>query len=127
MLDQSLRPQRLGPRTTWCAPVEAGAKSVCATAAATSPPPVSPPSGRRWACFYQQERFRGAGLCASPGDSSNNLGAWDNRIQSIRINGGMTVQVCTDRNFINCAAYNRDQSSLPRWLRGNISAYRVFH
>lgn len=93
------------------------------------PPPPPPPSAapRRGVCFFDQERFRGHSFCASPGESDAHLGWWDNRIRSIRVNGVVTVQVCTDRGFHNCSAFNRDQSSLPRWLSGSISAFRVFH
>ncbi len=81
---------------------------------------------RREACFYEDRHFRGRSFCARPGDSDRNLGAWNNRISSISIRGGMTVQVCTDRDGRDCDAFNRDTPTLPWWLDGNISSYRVF-
>lgn len=88
-------------------------------------PPAAGGGGRQ-ACFYDDTRFRGRSFCARPGDSDRNLGAWNNRISSISIRGGMTVQVCTDRDARDCQAFNRDTPTLPRWLDRNISSYRVF-
>lgn len=88
--------------------------------------PPHRPVQLRGACFYEQERFRGRAFCAAAGDSDRDLGWWNNRVRSIRISGLVTVQVCTDRSFLNCNAFNRNQSSLPRWLRGNVSAFRIF-
>ena len=82
---------------------------------------------RRRACFYDDVRFRGRSFCAGPGDSNADLGSWNNRIASISISGFMTVQVCEDRNFRRCEAFNRDVSTLPWWLDGNISSFRAFH
>jgi hypothetical protein len=81
----------------------------------------------REACFYESPRFRGRSFCAVPGDSDRSLGAWNNRIGSISIRGLPTVQVCVDRNFIDCEAFNRDVPNLPWWLDQNISSFRVLH
>ena len=54
-------------------------------------------------------------------------GGGDGPIASIRITGFMTVQVCEDRNFRRCEAFNRDVATLPWWLDGNISSFRTFH
>lgn len=85
-----------------------------------------PIAGRR-ACFFDDIRFRGRSFCAGAGDSNGDLGSWNNRIASIRITGFMTVQVCEDRNFRRCEAFNRDVATLPWWLDGNISSFRTFH
>jgi len=79
----------------------------------------------REACFFDAPGFRGRSFCARPGDSSRNLGAWNNRIESISIRGFVTVQVCADRNFDDCDAFNRDVARLPWWLQGNVSSYRL--
>ncbi len=81
----------------------------------------------REACFYDEPRFRGRSFCARPGDSDRDLGSWNNRIASISIRGLPTVQICTDRNFNDCDAFNRDVASLPWWLERNVSSYRVLH
>lgn len=81
----------------------------------------------RGACFYENVRFRGRSFCVRPGDSNSNLGVWNNRISSISIRGFMTVQVCEDRNFRRCEAFNRDVATLPWWLDSNISSFRAFH
>lgn len=84
-------------------------------------------NARRRACFYDDIRFRGRSFCVGAGDSNRDLGSWNNRIASIRITGFMTVQVCEDRGFRNCEAFNRDVATLPWWLDGNISSFRTFH
>lgn len=84
-------------------------------------------TARRRACFYDDIRFRGRSFCAGAGDSNGDLGSWNNRIASISITGFMTVQVCEDRNFRRCEAFNRDVATLPWWLDGNISSFRTFH
>jgi len=88
---------------------------------------IGPGPSNRQACFYESPNFRGRSFCARPGESDSNLGSWNNRISSIAIRGFTTVQVCTDRRFTDCTAYNRDVRHLPRWLDQNISAFRVFH
>ena len=81
----------------------------------------------REACFYDDIRFRGRSFCAVPGESDTNLGAWSNRIASIRIRGFTTVQVCADRNFRDCEAFNTDVAVLPWWLERSVLSFRVFH
>jgi hypothetical protein len=81
----------------------------------------------RGACFYAQPRFQGGSFCAEPGDSNRNLGSWNNLISSISIRGFATVQVCSEPNFNDCDAFNRDTPTLPWWLKSNVSSYRVLH
>lgn len=79
---------------------------------------------RREACFYEDRNFGGRSFCAQPGDSNRNLGVWNNRIQSISIEG-VRVEVCTDRDRRDCDTFNRDAARLPWWLDRNISSYWV--
>ncbi len=81
----------------------------------------------REACFYEDTHFRGRSFCAAPGDSDRSLGSWNNRISSISIRGFPTVQVCSDRYFGDCDAFNRDVATLPWWLDRNVSSFRVLH
>lgn len=88
-------------------------------------PIVRPPP--REVCFFEETRFRGRSFCALPGESQADLGNWRNRIASITVGGFPTVQVCVERNFSDCDAFNEDVPVLPWWLERNISSFRVFH
>lgn len=81
----------------------------------------------RQVCFFEGTRFTGRSFCSQPGDSSADLGPWRNRIASMTVRGGQTVQVCAERNFRDCDAFDRDMPTLPWWLDRSISSYRVFH
>jgi len=81
----------------------------------------------REVCFFEETRFRGRSFCALPGDSQRDLGSWRNRIASISVRGFPTVQVCVERNFNDCDAFNEDVPVLPWWLEGQIASFRVFH
>jgi hypothetical protein len=83
-------------------------------------------AARREVCFYEDTRFRGRSFCARPGDTDRNLGAWNNRIASISVPGGLTVEVCTDRDRRDCRNFDRDAATLPWWLDQNISSYWIF-
>lgn len=77
------------------------------------------------AYFYDDTRFRGRSFCARPGDSNRNLGAWNNRISSISVSGGVRVEACADRNLRDCEVFRSDVSRLPWWLYRNVSSYRI--
>jgi uncharacterized protein YraI len=78
------------------------------------------------ACFFEQVNFRGRSFCARAGESDRNLGSWDNRISSIRIEGRNTrVDVCTERNFGNCSTFAGNVPVLNRMLQQNVSSFRV--
>lgn len=87
-------------------------------------PPVRP---SREVCFYDAPRFQGRSFCAQPGDSDRSMGSWDNRIASVTVRGFPTVQLCADRNFNDCDAFNRDVPNLPWWLDRNVSSWRILH
>jgi uncharacterized protein YraI len=87
---------------------------------------VSVDLGDRRACFYDRANMRGQSFCARAGESNRNLGAWNNRIVSLRTSGRNTrVEVCTERNFRNCSTFTGDVPVLNFMLQGNISSFRV--
>lgn len=78
------------------------------------------------ACFFEEVNFRGRSFCARAGESDKTLGGWDNRISSIRVEGGNTrVDVCTQRNFGNCSTFAGNVRALNRMLQQNVSSFRV--
>jgi uncharacterized protein YraI len=51
-------------------------------------------------CFFEHTFFNGASFCIGAGQSYSLLPAgWDNRISSIRVEPGYSVQVCRDASF----------------------------
>lgn len=84
-------------------------------------------SANREVCFFEEPHMRGRSFCSRPGDNAPDLGVWNNRIASISIRGFPTVQVCVERYFFDCDAFNRDTPVLPWWLDRSISSYRIFH
>ncbi len=58
----------------------------------------APPATR--VCFFESANYAGASFCINDGQSYATLPAgWDNRITSIRVESGSTVQVCRDTEF----------------------------
>jgi len=61
--------------------------------AGAPPPPTA-------VCFFESANYTGASFCMNPGQSYATLpSGWDNRITSIRVEAGATVQVCRDTEF----------------------------
>ena len=64
------------------------------------------------ACFYDRTNFRGGSFCLEQGESIRNLGDWRDRISSIDNSDGLSVQVCSERNFRNCRTYTTSARNL---------------
>lgn len=93
--------------------------------------PVAPrpdfSAGQARACFYEQTNFRGASFCLLPGQSESNLGNWRDRIASVSIVGrSVSVDVCTSRNFRDCAELRRDTPVLASFLQDAIASVKVW-
>lgn len=85
---------------------------------------VSIGSGR--ACFFERDNFRGRSFCLRQGESERNLGRWESRIGSIMIEGrSTTAEICLNRNFGNCSAFNRNTPILNFTMQQSISSVRV--
>ncbi len=63
-------------------------------------------------CFYDRTNFRGGSFCLEEGESIRNLGDWRDRISSIDNADGLSVQVCSERNFRNCRTYTTSARNL---------------
>lgn len=88
--------------------------------------PGSGPDRRGEVCFYEHVNFGGASFCMNPRERRSSLGAWNDRISSIRVRGGAEAQVCEHDNFRGrCVVVDRNVRDLGR--RGNdiISSIRV--
>ena len=77
------------------------------------------------ACFYEHVNFSGASFCARTGQSAANIGAqWNDRISSIRVGPGVTVQACEHANFAgSCDRFARNVNRLA--ANDTISSYSV--
>ncbi|RYE07785.1 MAG: hypothetical protein EOP22_16440 [Hyphomicrobiales bacterium] len=91
------------------------------------PGPGPKPSDDPEVCFYQQANFKGANFCVEAGDSDKDIpGSFDNNIESIRVSGGLKVEVCSGFNYGGeCFYFNKNQSSLPGAIRNKITSYQV--
>lgn len=97
----------------------------------TNPPPPPPPrphhddSGE--VCVYQQADFRGANFCLEPGDSDRRIpGSFNDNIESISIDRGLAIEVCTGVNFSGeCRTFDHSVRSLPFSMRNKITSYSV--
>ncbi len=87
-------------------------------------PPVVRPRPTAQVCFFDRARFRGASECYRSGDTVPNLGRLANRFQSMQNDRGLTVQVCTDRNFRNCRTYTTSAAALGGF-GNNVASIRI--
>jgi hypothetical protein len=77
-------------------------------------------------CFYEHVNYQGARFCARPGQANARLmGAWNDRISSIRIQGRASLTVCEHWDFGGrCMTLTSSRSSLGGF-NDLISSYRV--
>lgn len=87
-----------------------------------------PPQNQAAACFFADFGFQGASFCLNAGATVGLLDAnWNDRISSLRIDPGLTVQVCRDGNFGGwCDEYTGAVPQLPGGRNDAISSIRVF-
>lgn len=84
------------------------------------------PDRRDRVCFYENANFRGDSFCARPGDRLRALGAWNDRISSIRVSGDAEALVCEHNGFDGrCVTVDRDIRNLGRRGDDIISSIRV--
>ena len=77
-------------------------------------------------CFYQQANFKGANFCVRSGDEDADIpGNFADNIESILIDGDISVEVCAEPDFGDCETYDHSVKKLPFSLRNDISSYRV--
>jgi len=84
------------------------------------------PSRNERVCFYEDANYRGDSFCARPGERIARLGAWNDRISSVRVFGGAEAQTCEDANFRGrCAVVSRDIPYVGDRNNDLISSIRV--
>jgi hypothetical protein len=89
------------------------------------PPPIFDDSAG--ACFYSERNFGGSSFCVDEGDGYSRLRNWDNRIRSVEVFGGASVDLCTDSNYRgNCITLRRDASRLPSQIDRKTSSIDVY-
>ncbi len=90
----------------------------------SAPPP--PPAPAAQVCFYNGNNYTAQSFCVAPGTSVNNLaGFWNNKISSIKVQGGASVTICEHPGFGGfCNTWNANVPSLG-FLNNKISSYQV--
>lgn len=88
--------------------------------------PGPTPTGGQ-ACFYSEFNFGGQYFCLERNQQLAFVGNnWNDLISSIRIDPGVTVQVCGDADFAGfCEQYNTNQAFLPPGRDNAVSSIRV--
>ncbi|MGV8840628.1 MAG: SH3 domain-containing protein [Bauldia sp.] len=91
----------------------------------TPPPGPQPTVGQ--ACFYSEFNFTGQYFCLERNQSLSYVGNnWNDLISSIRVDAGVTVQVCGDADFGGfCEQYTTSQAFLPPGRDNAVSSIRV--
>ncbi len=79
------------------------------------------------ACFYTAGGFSGAELCRGPAVLNTLDSTFDNNIASLRIQGDVRVQLCTNTNLSgSCGVVDESDGSLPAGIRDQASSLVVF-
>jgi hypothetical protein len=78
-------------------------------------------------CFYDRTNFRGEGFCAPVGYAIEELPeGWNDRISSISIPAGLSVEVCRNAEFAgSCQSFDEDVSRLPSRLNDRVTSLEV--
>jgi uncharacterized protein YraI len=86
-----------------------------------------PPQTRGQACFFQDWFYQGASFCLEQGATVAFLNPpWNDRISSLRVDPGVTVEVCEDVNFGGrCERYTGDAQQLTGYRNDSMSSIRV--
>lgn len=78
-------------------------------------------------CFYDRANFQGEGFCAPDGYAIDELpDGWNDRISSIQIPRGHSVEVCRNAEFAGtCQSFDRDVKRLPSRLNDRVTSLEV--
>lgn len=92
------------------------------------PQPPLPDDDDAQACFYSGTNFTGRSFCVDQGDTLNYLRPdWNDRIRSVELTGGATVDICSERNQVGlCQTLTRSKSRLSPQIDRNISSVDVY-
>lgn len=88
------------------------------------PGPGPTPIGQ--VCFYTDFNFQGGSFCLGRDQGISQLADWSDRISSIRVDPGLSVQVCENDNYGGwCEQYTNSVAQLPPLRNDMISSVRV--
>lgn len=92
------------------------------------PKPPKPKPQPPTVCFYDKANFAGKSFCVPVGVSQPSLpGNWDDRISSIEVLNGATVDVCTEEDSYGfCATFDKSRAKLPGKLNDDISSFETY-
>jgi uncharacterized protein YraI len=88
-----------------------------------------PAGGPGTICVFSGENFTGSSACSSTGFVVPDLLLYgiDNSINSVQVDGNVSVMLCRDRDFSSyCERIIESAPSLNRFLSHNVSSYRVY-
>lgn len=94
----------------------------------TQPQPLPDDDETAQACFYSGANFSGRSFCVDEGETLNALSAnWNDRIRSIEVLGGATVDICSERNQVGlCQTLTRSKARLSRQIDRQISSIEIY-
>lgn len=97
----------------------------CGNGNPTPPPaPVTPK-----VCFHSGNNYSGNSFCVNAGSGNSNLGGyWNDRISSVQVQSGASVQVCRNSGFGGfCQTYSSSVPVLNGFLNNQISSYQTYN
>lgn len=79
-------------------------------------------------CFFDKNNYTGKSFCVPAGTVADSLpGSWDDRISSIQVLNGASVDVCTEEDAYGyCATYTKSRPTLPGQINNDISSYETY-
>lgn len=92
------------------------------------PQPPKPKPNPPTVCFYDKANFGGKSFCAVAGTNQPVLPPnWDDRISSVEVLNGATVDMCTEANgYGYCGTYTKSRPTLPGKLDDDTSSFEVY-
>lgn len=80
-------------------------------------------------CFFNGANFSGESICLPSGTVAHDLTlwGWDNKISSVSVGDGVSVNLCRDRNFTSyCVLIDQDAAQLDHLLANAASSYQIW-
>ncbi|MCF6328036.1 MAG: peptidase inhibitor family I36 protein [Devosiaceae bacterium] len=80
-------------------------------------------------CLFDGENYSGSSVCLSSGNVARDLAllGWDNKISSVSVGSGVSVNLCRDRDFSSlCVLIDQSTPKMQRLLSNSASSWRVY-
>jgi len=80
-------------------------------------------------CLFDGENYSGNSICLTSGNVATDLAllGWDDKISSVSVGSGVSVNLCRDRDFASlCALIDQSTPKLQRLLSNSASSWRVY-